>query len=129
MVDRVISVTLSSFGGPGTSAPRNKLQSEIQEQQNNDPIYNTLLLKKLFREKCLEKNRLRFVVKQFRVYGGLRSISKQHRHTEDIDSDVDVFLSRLVLGGDGVASRVAPQTDRDGHNGRVVCGLNLNINK
>lgn len=52
---------------------------------------------------------------------------RQHRHTEDIDSNVDVFLSRLVLGGDGVTSRVAPQTDRDGHNRRGVCGLNLNV--
>ena len=26
------------------------------------------------------------------------------RHTKDINSDVDVFLSRLVLGGDGEAS-------------------------
>lgn len=54
---------------------------------------------------------------------------KQHRHTEDIDSNVDVFLSRLVLGSDGVTSRVAPQTDRDGHNRSGVCGLNLKIEK
>lgn len=45
--------------------------------------------------------------------------------TEDIDSDIDVFLSRLVLGSDGVASRVAPQTHRDYHSGCGVCGLHL----
>lgn len=36
-------------------------------------------------------------------------------HTKDDDSDVDVLLSRLVLGCDGVAPRVASQTDRDAH--------------
>ncbi len=43
-----------------------------------------------------------------------------HRHTKDNNSDIDVFLSRLVLGSDGVATRVASQTDGDGHNG---CGV------
>lgn len=54
-------------------------------------------------------------------------IYKQQRHTKDIDSNVDMFLSRLVLGSDGITSRVAPQTDRDGHDRCSVCGLNLNI--
>lgn len=67
----------------------------------------------------LEKNRLRFVVEQY----------KQYRCTKDVDSDVDVFLSGLVLGRDGVASRVAPQTDGDGHNRRGVSGLNLKSQK
>lgn len=49
-----------------------------------------------------------------------------YRRTEDVDSNINVFLSRLVLGCDRVASRVAPQTHRDGHDGLGVCGLNLN---
>ena len=32
--------------------------------------------------------------------------------TENIDSDVDMFLSSLVLGCDGVSSRVGPQAHR-----------------
>ena len=63
------------------------------------------------------------------VYAGLKSIYKQYGHTKDIDSDVDVFLSGLVLGSDGVASRVGPQTDGDGHDGSGVSGLNLNTQK
>lgn len=51
--------------------------------------------------------------------------TSSRRRTEDDDSDVDVFLARLVLGGDGVAPGVAPQTDGHGHNRRGVCGLHL----
>lgn len=50
-------------------------------------------------------------------------------HTKDNDSDVDVLLSRLVLGCDGVASRVTPQTDRDAHHRCSVSGLNLETHR
>lgn len=86
-----------------------ELQSVIQEQRNNDPSIPT------------QKNRLRFEVEQLRDVCRVRV-----RHTKDIDSDVDVFLSGLVLGGDGVASRVGPQTDGDNHGGLGVGRLNLN---
>lgn len=56
----------------------------------------------------------------------MRFSYKQHRHTEDVDSAVDVFLSGLILGSDGVASRVASQTDWYDHDRRGVGGLNLN---
>lgn len=53
-------------------------------------------------------------------------LKKSHEHTEDNDPDVEVFLSGLVLGCDGVTSRVTPQTDRYRHNRSGVCGLHLN---
>jgi len=52
--------------------------------------------------------------------------TKSQTRTEDDDSDVDVFLSGLVLGGDGVTPGVAPQADGDVHNRCGVCGFNLN---
>lgn len=45
------------------------------------------------------------------------------------DPDVDVLLSRLVLGSDGVASRVAPQTDGDAHHRCGVSGLDLDTQR
>lgn len=94
IVDRVMSVTFKSFGGPGTSeSSKNYSQkSKPSEQRGQHKTWNS---------------------------------NKQHGRTEDVDSDIDVFLSRFILGSDGVASRVAPQADGDGHNGRGVSGLHL----
>lgn len=45
--------------------------------------------------------------------------------TKDNDSDVNVFLSRLVLCCNGIPSRVTPQAHRDVHNWGGVCWFNL----
>lgn len=64
MVDRLMSVTLSSFGAPGTSAPEKKLKSKIQEQQNYDPNIHTFT-------KGILKLRRELVAEQFRDVSNL----------------------------------------------------------
>lgn len=54
---------------------------------------------------------------------GLKKNKK--KPTEDVDSDIDMFLSKLVFGSDSVTSRVCSQAHGNSHNRCSVCGFNL----